>query len=73
MADDDIDIYGDDFDYDNAGPIGDMVGPRLLYLLLGIGLPVFLRPTTLWPSMTRTVARALDKIRLAHIHPNLKR
>ncbi|KAG9046373.1 hypothetical protein FS837_004549 [Tulasnella sp. UAMH 9824] len=25
MADDDIDIYGDDFDYDNAGPIGDMV------------------------------------------------
>ncbi|KAG9017992.1 hypothetical protein FRB90_012717 [Tulasnella sp. 427] len=24
MADDDIDIYGDDFDYDNSGPIGDM-------------------------------------------------
>ncbi|KIO34373.1 hypothetical protein M407DRAFT_240675 [Tulasnella calospora MUT 4182] len=24
MADDDIDIYGDDFDYDNAGPIGDL-------------------------------------------------
>lgn len=35
MADDDIDIYGDDFDYDNAGPIGDVVSSKPLHPTTG--------------------------------------